>query len=114
MNFDQLKQLAEKLGGVLVMDGDKPKFVIVSYDQYRRTENQEPATVSESFKSIEPEASMIDVENQDKSEEDQRNYDRLNQEILALREEIKRKESAELIGNVEAEEGVVPDIVDFE
>jgi hypothetical protein len=106
MDFNQLKQLAEKLGGVLVMDGDRPRFVIVSYDQYKKigTGNQsdpiaEPATYQEPA---------------EKSDEDQKNYDRLNQEILTLREEIRRKESAEMVDNVEAEEGVSSNLVDFE
>jgi hypothetical protein len=103
MDFNQLKQLAEKLGGILVMDGDKPKFVIISYDQYKKGEARDLVVEPETYQEL-PE----------KSDEDQKNYDRLNQEILALREEIKRKESAEMIDNVEAEEGVPADLVDFE
>lgn len=103
MDFNQLKQLAERLGGVLVMDGDKPKFVIVSYDQYKKGEAKNSVTEPEVYQ-----------EPPEKSDEDQRNYDRLNQEILALREEIRRKESAEMVDNVETEEGVSANLVDFE
>ena len=33
-DFEKLKTLARRLGGILVMQGDEPEFVILSYDKY--------------------------------------------------------------------------------
>jgi uncharacterized protein YdcH (DUF465 family) len=82
MNFDQLKNLVRKLGGVLVLNGDKPEFVILSYDQYQKIDG---ATGSEEKPAGEGGEEAIE---------------RLNREILALKEEIRQKESAELVENV--------------
>ena len=97
MDFNQLKKLVKKLGGILVLNGNEPEFVILSYDQYEKingaTENTEDGQ-----------------EKQEQNEE--KTIEKLNQEILALKEEIRQKESAELVENTEEEPAA--NVIDFE
>ncbi len=80
------------------MDGNEPEFVILPFDQYEKEiggmENPE--------------------ENADGPDEgEEKTIEKLNREILALKEEIHQKESAELIENT-VEEEPVADVIDFE
>lgn len=84
VNFNQLKKLTERLGGILVLNGDEPEFVILSYDQYKKIDRTTEGLGLE-------------------GEDDEKTIDKLNQEILALKEEIRQKESAELAENTEEE-----------
>jgi len=98
MSFDQLKKLAKKLGGILVLNGNEPEFVILPYEQFQKTDG------------------TINSNNSNESpgeQEDEKTIEKLNQEILALKEEIHQKESAELIEDAEGKEAVA-DIIDFE
>ena len=97
MDFRQLKKLAKKLGGILVLDGNEPEFVILPYDQYEKESGA-------------PDSSGEDAR---EPEEDDKTIEKLNQEILALKEEIRQKESAELIENTEGEEPIA-EVIDFE
>lgn len=96
MDFEQLKKLVKKLGGILVLNGNEPEFVILSYDQYKKADN-----------------AGGDAEVNLGEEEDEKTIEKLNREILALKEEIRQKESAELIENTEEEEPVA-NVIDFE
>lgn len=96
MNFNQLKEIAKRLGGVLVLNGDEPEFVIVSYDQFQKIE---------AIENTEDE-----VEN---SEDNEKMIEKLNHEILALKEEIRQKEAAELAENT-GEEEPIAEVIDFE
>ncbi len=71
MDFSKLKDLARTLGGILVMDGDQPQFVIIAYEKYMH----QPAT---------------------EVREDDQLIEGLNKEILALKEEIQQKETSEI------------------
>jgi len=97
MDFKQLKKLAKKLGGILVLDGNEPEFVILPYDRYEK-ENGAPDDSVDNTKGPEGEEETIE---------------KLNQEILALKEEIHQKESAELIENAGGEEPTA-EVIDFE
>lgn len=98
VDFKQLKKLAKKLGGILVLDGNEPEFVILPYGQYEK-ENGAPDDSGENTKGLD--------------EEEGKTIDKLNQEILALKEEIRQKESAELIENT-GEEEPTAEVIDFE
>lgn len=89
MDFNQLKKLVKKLGGILVLDGNEPEFVILPYDQYEK----------ESGASDNPREGT-----REGGEDKEKTIDKLNEEILALKEEIRQKESAELAENIEEEE----------
>ena len=97
MDFNQLKKLAKKLGGILVLDGNEPEFVILPYDQYEKG-NGAPDDSGENTKGL---------------DEEDKTIDKLNREILALKEEIRQKESAELVENTEEEEPAA-EVIDFE
>ncbi|MEX1064303.1 MAG: hypothetical protein WD898_02020 [Candidatus Paceibacterota bacterium] len=102
MDFRKLKELAKKMGGILVMDGDKPEFIILPYEKYSETSDDERHFSSEGG---DKNASGAD-------ENEQKNIDDLNREILALKEEIRQKESAELVDSTESED-VTSELVDF-
>lgn len=87
MDFNRLKELAKKLGGILVLNGNEPEFIILSYDQYKKIDN-----------------AANGEENSGGNEEE--TIEKLNREILALKEEIRQKESAELAENAGEEEPV--------
>lgn len=89
MDFKELKELAKKLGGIVVMNGSTPELVILSYGNYKKLEN--PTT---------PAGRLAEDENTGEIE-------KLNQEILGLKEEIRQKEETELLGvtGTEVEEG---------
>ena len=70
-DFEKLKTLARRLGGILVMQGDEPEFVILSYDKYA------------------PEQDVPMRRDDDQA------IDQLNKEISALKEEIRQKEASE-------------------
>ena len=83
MNFNELKELVRKMGGILVMNGNNPEFVIMPYDKYQKDENTQPETSGRVC------------------EEENVAIEKLNKEISALKEEIRQKEEAELIEVVE-------------
>ena len=75
-DFDKLKTVARRLGGILVMQGNDPEFVIMSYDKYAESETQAVPVRTE-----QPDEQLID---------------QLNREISALKEEIRQKEISEV------------------
>ena len=81
MNFTELKALAKKLGGIVVVSGDRPELVILPYNTYRQLETSQPE--------IGPLAPTAPAE-------DGAEIERLNREILTLKEEIRQKEEAEM------------------
>lgn len=93
MDFKRLKELAKKLGGILVLNGNEPEFVILSYDQYKKIDN-----------------AVNDEENLGGGEEE-KTIEKLNREILALKEEIRQKESAELAENAGEEEPIADPVL---
>ncbi len=82
------------------MDGDKPEFVILSFDKYKDAEAGE---ISISRVAAEGEG----------PDEDTTTIDKLNQEILALKEEIRQKETAELVEST-AENEQIPETIDLD
>jgi PHD/YefM family antitoxin component YafN of YafNO toxin-antitoxin module len=94
MQFDRLKELVRKLGGVLVLDGDKPEFVILSYDKYENMEAGEEVPLSTGRNGL-AQPNGIAVRGI-RDEDEQQAVERLNQEISVLKEEIRQKEEAEL------------------
>lgn len=85
MNFTELKELAKKLGGIVVMNGNVPEFVVLSYLNYRKLDGLNEET--NRMNKTNPEEDVIE---------------KLNREILALKEEIRQKEESELLQSNEA------------
>ena len=123
MDFSRLKELVKRLGGVLVLNGDEPEFVILSYRQYEKIEAGEEVRFSTGSKTHNGSAETNglakavvdrDISDDDDNDEDERGFvERLNHEILALKEEIRLKEEAELVANEQSAEPVAQ-IVDFD
>ncbi|MBI2062740.1 MAG: hypothetical protein HYT61_00670 [Candidatus Yanofskybacteria bacterium] len=112
MNFNRLKELVGKLGGLLVLDGDKPELVVLTYKKYQEIETGEEVAISNPNRNGADEGSILSGEGgEDGSDDDRKTLDQLNQEILALKEEIRQKEEAELIGNGQVTEPIA-EIVD--
>lgn len=84
MDFNTLREMAKKVGGILVLNGNTPEFVILPYEKYAESIStpvrQEPIP--------QPQPKI--------AEEDQALIDALNKEIQALKEEIRQKEAVEL------------------
>ena len=80
MDFLKLKEIAKRLGGILVMEGNEPEFVILSYNKYEEMEGT-PAPIEYPMGTApgSGEENLID---------------QLNHEISALKEEIRQKEAA--------------------
>ena len=70
MNFEELKKLVRRFGSVVLFNDDKPELVVMSYDKA----------------GIEPETTEVE------DQHEQQEIERLNNEILALREELAQKE----------------------
>ncbi len=115
--------MVKRLGGVLVLNGDEPEFVILSYRQYEKIEAGEEVRLSTGSKTHNGSAETNglakavvdrDISDDDNNDEDERGFvERLNHEILALKEEIRLKEEAELVANEQSAEPVAQ-IVDFD
>lgn len=75
MDFSKLKEIAKRLGGILIMQGNDPEFVILSYDR---------------FSALETPSQPVPI-----SYQDEQLIDSLNKEISALKEEIRQKEQSE-------------------
>ncbi|MBI2003470.1 MAG: hypothetical protein HYS78_00595 [Parcubacteria group bacterium] len=71
----ELERLVSSLGGLVIIENSQPKFVVLSYDKF----------MSVIHKSIDNSGNF----SQDGSEEI---TDRLNKEILALKEQVAEKE----------------------
>lgn len=78
MDFSKLKELARRLGGILVMQGDEPEFVILPYEKYMPSEGQNVPVHTEH--PTHPE--LIG------NPEEDRLIETLNNEISALKDEI--------------------------
>ena len=94
MDFKQLKELAKKLGGILVMDGNSPDFVLLSYQKYIELQQQ-----------VSQNTTPPSTNRQTDVSEDLL-IERLNKEIASLKEEIRQKEESEMTGvsSVESQE----------
>ncbi|OGN03902.1 MAG: hypothetical protein A2831_03255 [Candidatus Yanofskybacteria bacterium RIFCSPHIGHO2_01_FULL_44_17] len=125
MDFRRLKELVKKLGGVLVLDGDEPKFVILSYDNYEKINSEEIplSVVSNASKgnvgngfaeanggNVAYGMDDIRIGSYNDDQEAAESVERLNQEILSLKEEIRLKEEAELIQNEQSTEQIAETI----
>ena len=130
MDFRRLKELVKKLGGLLVLDGDEPAFVVLSYDKYQKMDLGEEIPVSShpirSFaraNGASPEdlgeTTSNGINGLDETiangigNIDEVTVEKLNQEIFALKEEIRQREEAELIGNEQSAEPIA-ETVDFD
>ena len=106
MDLSKLKDLVKKLGGLLILDGDEPALVVLSYDKYQKLDAGEELPVSHRNGLDESViANGVDI--------DETTVEKLNQEILVLKEEIRQKEEAELVADAQSTEPIA-EAVDFD
>lgn len=121
MEFKQLKNLVQKLGGLLVLDGDEPAFVVLSYDRYQKMDlGQEiPLSGGNGLNTSNPvdmspeHLAKPNVLGFDSGNDDENTMEKLNQEILALKEEIRQREETELMENAQTAEPIA-EVVDLD
>jgi len=75
MLSNELKNLVETLGGLIIVENNQPKFIVITYDKFTGVIH----------KSVDNSGNF----DKDNSEE---TVDRLNKEILALKEQVAEKE----------------------
>jgi hypothetical protein len=95
---NELKNLVETLGGLVIVENNQPKFVVMSYDKFNGVIHKSVDNSTGSLSTLSGNRSVDNSGNfaQDGSEEI---TDRLNKEILALKEQVAEKER-ELLGNL--------------
>ena len=69
MNFDELKKLVRRVGSVVFFDGNNPELVVLPYDK-----------------------AGIGSSEESENQYEQQEIERLNNEILAVREELSQRE----------------------
>lgn len=98
MDIAQLKELIKKLGRILVMDGDKPVFVILAYQDYiDMTGSVQAETAADLGSSPASVANTEPVETAVQDSPDEARILQLNEEIAILRQEVKQRETEELL-----------------
>lgn len=108
MNTDELKKLLKGSTAVLVLDNGEPSFVILGYDSYKNLLSGEDKEVkinhagnglSEHSKEQEPSGLTVDTRFQNKiSEKETELLEKINKEILALKNEIEKEERGAGVG----------------
>lgn len=88
MDINELKQILETVGSVVVSDQDGSKFVVLPYSKYLElfSKSKEETKVKLNLFSHSPKNGLSDQEM----------IERLNQDIAILKDEIKKKELQEI------------------
>lgn len=84
MNIDELKKLVKKSTAVLVLDNGEPSFVILNYDMYKDLVLAGPEKEVKIKNGLNKEAVEPEIESEV--------LERINKDILALKEEIEKEE----------------------
>lgn len=95
MNIEELKKLVKRSTAVLVLDNGEPSFVILGYDSYKDLVFQEPVKeVKISHSGKEDQAPITNGLNHDEKKPDVESevLEKINRDILALKEEIEKEE----------------------
>lgn len=82
---EELKNLVSQLGSLVVVENNQPRFIVMTYDKFN----------SVIHKSVDNSSDF----DKNRNEENEEIIDRLNEEILVLKEQVAEKEK-ELIGNL--------------
>ncbi len=98
MNIEELKKIVKKSTAVMVLDNGEPSFVILGYDSYRDLVFQEPVkevkiSHSEKFPGSVPASTSNGLShNEPKTDLESEVLEKINKDILALKEEIEKEE----------------------
>lgn len=83
MNFEELRKILSISSSVIIVENGKPEFIVVKYDEYRKMSDRESAEGY--FGSMEPISKKL-------TEKEAEIVDRINKDILALKQEIADQE----------------------
>jgi len=99
MNIKELQSIAEDIGGVVLVEDGKPKFIILSYEKFTELNNRKRKTPKVKQKENDPQTDLglnhtnIDKDNfKTEKVKSESLVENLNKEISALREGIETKE----------------------
>ena len=87
MNIEELKKLVKNSTAVLVLDNGEPSFVILNYDSYKDLVFKEPVKEVKIRN-----GSSRDEDKPEVPEIESEVLERINKDILALKEEIEKEE----------------------
>ena len=101
MNIDELKKLVKNSTAVLVLDNGEPSFVILNYDAYKNLVLGEPVkevkiSHAGNNHAVNP-ANGSSKDTAPSSEVESEVLERINKDILALKEEIEKEEKGVLV-----------------
>lgn len=99
MNIEELKKLVKNSTAVLVLDNGEPSFVILKYDTYKDlvlTEPVKEVKISHVANNHAVNSANGLSKDETKSEIESEVLERINKDILALKEEIEREEKTTL------------------
>ena len=88
VEIKELKNLLKNSGSILIMDNGEPSFVVMNYQTYRDLALQEPK------KEIQVKDGNGAVMKINPREEELEILERINKEILSLKDEIEKEEKA--------------------
>ncbi|MBI2068929.1 MAG: hypothetical protein HYT67_02435 [Candidatus Yanofskybacteria bacterium] len=103
MNIDELKKLVKNSTAVLVLDNGEPSFVILKYDTYKDLVLAEPVKEVKishvgNNHAINPANGLSkDDVKPTVNEVESEVLERINKDILALKEEIEKEEKATIV-----------------
>lgn len=102
MDIKELEQLAGQFGSVVVLEDEKPAFVVLSFEKYQELQkNENKEVLVKHFSRLNGNGSVLaefaanrqaSKEASTDSNENSEDLERLNKEILALKEEVRMME----------------------
>lgn len=102
MDIAKLKKLMKTLGAILVMDGENPSFVVLSYEKFEEldAENGQKARTNDvemtsAGYDVGPDAETAIYKNPEEEILEDDRVNKLNEEIAFLRNEIRQREARE-------------------
>ncbi|MBI2057399.1 MAG: hypothetical protein HYT63_00220 [Candidatus Yanofskybacteria bacterium] len=93
MDLREIKKIVNGLGGVVIVDKDGSRTVVLSYEKYMELSGQNQDERDDSEQKIKL---NLYAENFKNGAADQEVIEKLNQDIAILKDEIRRKELQEL------------------
>lgn len=110
MDINELKQIIKNQTNVLVMENGKPEFVVMDYDYFKKittkdaepklVQPQSPAPQHRDLRSVQP-AAFNPAHDQRTPSRDQEILERLNNEILALKNQMEQEEQKGKEANID-------------
>ncbi|MEX2090647.1 MAG: hypothetical protein WD989_00740 [Candidatus Paceibacterota bacterium] len=108
MDVNELKKLVKNSTALLVLDNGEPSFVILNYDTYKGLLLQEPTKevkISHLGKGQEASVANGIKKEETKGDVESEVLERINKDILALKEEIEKEEKSAAIDPFEKTQG---------